>query len=486
VRPQPIDPPAAPALPDRWVFVPLVALVVWLPLPWGSKPPAAVAWFGFVAAALVAARLMLAGEQPLPRLPRAARTTLWLYTAWLGWCALYLLPLPAGLLGVLSPSARALHDAVDALPGGAAWHTLSILPGATLDEWILSANYLGLMWLVLVTCVRNRPRQRVVLWAIVLAGTFEALYGSVMTLSGLEYGFFEKKWFGAGWATGTFVNRNHLAGYLELAAAAGIALVLADLRVQDPQTWRERLRQLIDLALSPRMRVRVMIALMVIGLVLTRSRGGNIAFFVALALCGNAYILMRQPKYFVKSLLFFASLFIVDLLIVSQNYGLEKVAQRIEQTDLRTEQRMIALRDLVPAVKEYGVIGAGPGAFGVAFSPHRSPELRGYFDHAHNDPAEVLIETGVVGLWLLGTIAAVPLIHAFLILRRRRDPMAGALAFASTMGLVALGLHGLVDFNLQIPANGATLMVLVALCLSVSSRSSKPPAPSPGPAGSTP
>jgi len=43
------------------------------------------------------------------------------------------------------------------------------------------------------------------------------------------------------------------------------------------------------------------------------------------------------------------------------------------------------------------------------------------------------------------------------------------------MALVSLGIHGLADFNLRIPAVAATLVTLMALALSCSSRPSQQP-----------
>lgn len=452
LRPEPVDAPAGAAAPrpaDRWIFAALLLLLLWLPLPWGSKPEAATALFGFLAAALAAARLALVLRgHALPELPGAARFALGLGLAWLAWNLIHAL-------------------------------TFSILPGASLDQALLTASYLALFWLVLVCVARNRPRQRLVLTVLLLSGVAQALYGTVMTLSGIEYGFLEPKTHGIGWATGTFVNRNHFAGYLELTLAAGIALVLADLRAGAPQTWRQRLAGLVELALSPRMRTRVMIAVMVIALVLTRSRMGNVAFFAALALCGGLYIVLRHPRHFLKSLLLFASLFAVDLLIVSEQYGLQQVVQRIEQTELQSEQRMLVLQDLEPVIRQHWITGAGPGTFAAAYSPYRSADVRPYFDHAHNDYAQFLIETGVVGCALLALLAGTVLLHALRVLRRRSDPMAAALAFAGAMGLTAIGIHSLVDFNLRIPAVAATLLVLMALALSCSSHSSRPASPAP-------
>lgn len=425
---------------DGWIFAGLVVLLFWLPLPWGSKPPAAAALLGLLAAALLVARLAMRAL-PLPELTPAAKAVSVLWLAWLGWCA--------------------VHAAF-----------LSIAPGASLDALLAGASYLCLFWLVLATAARNRKRQRLLLATVMLAGVAQAVYAIVMTLSGLEYGFLAPKVHGIGWATGTFVNRNHLAGYLELALAAGIALVLADLRVHGERGWRHALSTLAELALSPRLRTRLLLAVMVIALVLTRSRMGNVALFASLATCGGLYVLFRHPKYFGKSLVFFLSLVLIDVLIVSRQYGLEQVVQRLESTELESEQRVLAWRDLAPVVDQYWLTGAGPGSFPVAFAPYRSAEVHRFFDHAHNDHLEFVIEAGVIGYGLLAGIGVIALAHGLALVRRRRDPMACAIGFAGAMGLTAIAIHGLADFNLHIPAVAATLVALMALMLSVSAERS--------------
>lgn len=468
----------SPALPDRWLFGALLLLLAWLPWPWGSRTEAATAFFGAASSALTMWRLVLLQRGAgLPVFTRGARVALGMLLAWLGWLVFQITPLPATVLAVLSPSSHAVHAAVAALPAGGASFTPSILPGATLDLLLLSGSYLCLFWLVLVSVARNRPRQRLVLTTLVFTGLAQALYGTVMTLSGWEYGFFEPKVHGIGLATGTFVNRNHLAGYLELALGAGIALVLADLRTTPTRGWRQAAQALLDLALSPKMRTRVMLAVMVIALVLTRSRMGNIAFFTALGLCGGTYVFLRHRRYFLPSLIFVLSLFVVDLMILSKQFGLQQLAERIEATDPQTEQRTVAFQELRPLLAEYALTGSGLGTFGAAYSPHRSEKISGYFDHAHNDHLEFAIETGIVGYGLLFALGTWTLFHALTVVARRRDPMACALGFAGAMGLVSLGIHGLADFNLRVPAVAATLIALMALTLSCSSRSSEPSAP---------
>ncbi len=45
----------------------------------------------------------------------------------------------------------------------------------------------------------------------------------------------------------------------------------------------------------------------------------------------------------------------------------------------------------------------------------------------------------------------------------RRDRLLQGMGFAATMGIIALLIHSAVDFNLQIPANAAMFVILMAL-----------------------
>src|SRR6185436_1554826 len=69
------------------------------------------------------------------QLLRAARPAFALLGLWLAWLALQCIPLPAGLVRVLSPQAAALH-ALAAPYAGDAWITLSVDPNASLVFWL--------------------------------------------------------------------------------------------------------------------------------------------------------------------------------------------------------------------------------------------------------------------------------------------------------------------------------------------------------------
>lgn len=456
---------------DRWIFAGLLALLFWLPLPWGSNTPWSAALLATLSLSLVSMWLMLAAlgvVRPGYKLSRLAAPALW-WALWLGWLGLALLPMSLDALGRWSPAAAQLYGQAGALIDGVT-PRISIAPGATAAAWLLSAGYAALYFLVMLTCIRRPDRIRLVLLTIVVAGLAQALYGSLMVLSGLEYGFFREKLFYRDVATGTFVNRNHLAGYLQLAGAAALGLILADLSIDGgARSWRQRALDFIAWAFSPKVRIRIVLVIMAVALVMTRSRMGNIAFFAALVICGMGYILLRHRQLAFRAFLLFSSVILIDLLIVSQWYGLEQLVERIETTEMEGEGRTQFLEEVPPVIETYWQAGAGLGAFAQAYAPYRSPQMRQYFDHAHNDYIEFLIETGAPGLLLLASFVLAHAVHALRVVRLRRCRLGGAAAFAALMSMTAVGIHSLTDFNLQIPANAATLIGLMALVAACSS-----------------
>ncbi|MEQ1438052.1 O-antigen ligase family protein [Fontimonas sp. SYSU GA230001] len=474
---------------DRALFAATLAFLFWLPLPWGSHRPWAADLLVAVSAGLLALRLALvaAGRAPVPHgLARQLALPLLWWVLWLAWIGFQLWPMDAAVVARWSPSSAQLYATAAELLDTPPQMRLSIAPSQTADAWLLSAGYCCLYVLIVLSCCGDRRRMGLVLGVVATAGLFQALYGSLMTLSGLEWGFFEAKQHYRRVATGTFVNRNHLAGYLELAGAAALGLILADLGSSGAQrSLRQRALALIALLFSTKMRARLALIVMAIALVLTRSRMGNVAFVSSLCLCAMLFILLRHRRYALRAFALFASIVAIDILVVSNWYGLDRVIQRLEQTDLSSDSRAVFLRHAPPAIDAYWTTGAGLGTFAVAFAPYRSAELDPYFDHAHNDYIEFLIETGTVGCGLLAIFVLAHALHALAILVRRRRRMAAAVAFAALMGMLAIAIHSTADFNLQIPANAATLLVLMALSAGCSSSSRKrrraaEPAPPPG------
>ena len=342
------------------------------------------------------------------------------------------------------------------------WQLFSLSPFDSLMSLPKGFMYAGLFTLTLLM-VTSRERLKQLVWCVAIAAAFQALYGSMMVLSGLEYGFFAEKEAYRGVATGTFVNRNSLAGYMELSLALGIGLLLAQ-----PTRYfgsaRQRLRQLIEVMLSKKVILRLLLAVMVIALVLSRSRMGNTAFFASLMVAGAlALVLMRNKTTATTVLL--GSLLVIDIAIVGTFFGVDKVAERLQNTSSQTESRDEVTRDTFTIFKDYPLVGIGAGTFTHVFPALKSEDVTsfGLYNNAHNDYAQFAAEFGAPAYVALAAVVVWSLWNALVAMRKRNSRFYQGIGFSVTMAIVAIGFHSTVDFNLQIPANASLFVVILAL-----------------------
>jgi putative inorganic carbon (hco3(-)) transporter len=447
---------ASRAPPDRLLFHAFLALLLWVPLPFGSN----VAW----ASSLMEAWIFLIAGWWLVQYYRG-KVTLnqpfvrgWPVTvcllATLLWIVVQTLPLPAGVLALLSPRALEIHSTTHSYP------SLSLDVYATRQEALQTLAYVLFFCLTLLLVNNERRIKRLAL-TIIIGGLFQATYGSLMMLSGLEYGFFIHTQGGV--ATGTFINRNHLAGYLEMCLATGIGLMLAEFSSSSAAGWRDSARYLLRTLLGDKARVRLALVVMVIGLVLTRSRMGNAAFAASLSAAGGFYLLAVR-RLSGRTITFFASLLIIDLLVVGNFFGIEKVAQRIEQTSMDSEERVSVARDALVILRDFPLTGTGAGSFYAVYPMYTSAVVvTGFTRHVEDDYLQFSCEFGLVFASVLGAAVLASLWTAIRAQLKRRNRLLQGMSFAAAMAIVALLIHSAVDFNLQIPANAAMFVVMLAL-----------------------
>jgi len=374
-------------------FFSLLILIVWLPLPYGSNH--AWAWalmeVGIFILALVWLWQYLRGKQKLTPVFSKAIPILVIWVIWLIYITFQCTPLPFSWIQWLSPQAAQVHAFTNPT-----LTTLSVDPHSTAVGLLKSISYVWLFILTLLV-VNTRPRMRWVALALVFSGLFQAFYGSFMTLSGLEYGFFHEKVYGQGLATGTFINRNHLAGYLVMCLSVGIGLLIAQLGDgASSDNWQQRFVRLLAWILSGKMLLRLSLVVMVIALVLTHSRMGNTAFFASMMIAGViALILSRHANR--ATVILLVSLIVIDIFIVGTWFGLEKVAQRLEQTSLATVTRDDVDIYTLPYWDDYFLTGSGLGSYYTTFPRYQGADVKGFWDHAHNDYLEFATETGIIG-----------------------------------------------------------------------------------------
>ena len=419
-----------------------LALLFWLPLPLGSNREWSAALFSLLTA-------LLCGGWSILQMQKGGSSNPALKPA---------LPLFGLLLLVQG------WTVIQWLSG------ISTDPGRTLHYLMLGIGY-SLLFILIIGLFHTRNRLTLLAATLVVSGTLQGFYGSLMTLSGIEWLFFVPKDSYFGVATGTFVNRNHLAGYLVMTLGVGIGLLLA-LRDGAPFRWTN----LLEMLMGPKARLRLGLVIMVIALVMTRSRMGNTAFFASLMILGALFILLNKENRLRNSLIL-ASLIIIDVLVISQFFGLDKLKDRLVNTRVENvmdgEQIIARKNELRLDVFDYGwvqlmerpIFGFGAGSFESSFQRYPGPDVPLHYDHAHNDYLQFAIEYGLIGFVLLGGFVLLALYHALKALWRRESWYRSGMGFGAAMGILGILIHSSTDFNLQIPANAATFVTLCAMAV---------------------
>lgn len=423
---------------DRTPFLIFIALLAWLPIPLGSNRPWASSLFSCVTFGLCIWWCVLYHQNKVS-IPRSFRK------AWVVILALFVCQLWVFI------SIKIPHTA-----GG------SLDPSSSFLQLLLGLSLTAIFCLTLLL-LRSEQHIKITIYTLILSGICQAIYGSLMTLSGIEYILFWPKSKGLGTAIGTFINRNQLAGYLELCLAVGIGYMITNLKDSAARNWRDFSRRLLNTLLGTKALVRIGLVIMVAALVMTHSRMGNTAFFASLAITGViALALGKQASR--ATIILLSSLIIIDIAVVGTFFGVKKVVDRIEQTTLGTIRRDEVNEHALPLLADNLLTGTGAGSFYGVFPEYRKEDIgKIYFDEAHNDYLQFAIEFGLIGF--LPLLAAV-LLSFTVALRaqwQRRDPLMRGLSFSAIMATIAYGIHSTVDYNLQIPSNAATFMVIMAM-----------------------
>ncbi|WP_029408472.1 O-antigen ligase [Thiomicrorhabdus sp. Milos-T2] len=439
---------------ERFIVAGLLAVIFWAPLPLGSNRD----WSAALLILLIAILALLRGVNLL-RQSQSDRN------------ANQRLNQP-GLVMLVLLSSTQVWVAAQWLIG---W---SDNPAASFQYLMLGIAY-TLMFVMILSLFNTRKRLTLLLSVFLVSGAFQAFWGASMVLSGVEWLFGVPKEYYLGKATGTFVNRNHLAGYLEMTIGLGIGLMLA---LRDGKAFRWR--NIIELLLGPKTKIRLAIVIMVIGLVMTQSRMGNAGFFSSLLIVGSIFVLITKEHRLRNSLLL-ASFIIIDMIVISQYFGLERLKDRIINTEVSISQedgklvfdindlRGLAFTNSIPLAQEKPLIGHGAGSFEVVFMAYAGPNFGGHFDKAHNDYIQFWVEYGIIGALPLLIFALFALYQAFRALKNKQSAYRSGVGFGAAMAIIAIIIHSASDFNLQIPANAMTFVIVCAIAVLANSHKNK-------------
>lgn len=260
--------------------------------------------------------------------------------------------------------------------------------------------------------------------------------------------------------TGTFISPNNFGGFLEMILPLGLAYTLIS-----------RLK-----AVSKVFTGYASLAILA-GVAVTGSRGSWFATAFGVVVLFLALLFHRSYR-----------LPALVLLIITLGGGIYFGAKdmflkarfrelRGPSGELTDDGRFAIWRAAVQLWHENVWWGIGPGHFNSRFGKYRAEIVQASPDRVHNDYLNTLTDWGVAGMALVGAALVLLMAGAFstwLSMRRGESAFGEqrssklALVLGASIGLLAMLVHSLVDFNMHIPANAivaVTLMALLTSCI---------------------
>lgn len=376
---------------------------------------------------------------------------------------LYLVPLPSGLVGGLP--GRALYGAAtEQLPAVAPIkaQALSLFPGATaaagLALLVPVAVFLG------VRCLDGAAALKLATLLIALAALQAILglvqYGTARTGEAL----FAVGGASAHSATGTYANRNHLAGLIEMALPLTLALFFYSVGRPDRFRGVDAIRRKAAFLASNRGTAAVaygaVTLLLLVGLIFTRSRTG-----ILLAIVGIVLSALLYARRIGGSNVFGpAGTMIALALSFGIAIGLAPVLDRFSLGALADDARWQVFALTLTRVAETFPFGNGPGTFPWAFPSVQPIELGASFiNRVHNDYLEWLFDVGAVAALLIVIIPGLYCAQWTRVYRQGEWSRARFVQVAAGIGLLLIAFHEFVDYNLFNPANQVAFALLAGL-----------------------
>ena len=325
---------------------------------------------------------------------------------------------------------------------------------ASLDALLLLSAYFFFFWIVREN-FNSKNDINLLLGLMVITATLLAIYGIYQHMAGFDalaqYAAERDIVIGGqSRVFATFISPNALAGYLALVVPLNIFLFL-----DEKIAWKKTL---------------LVISSGVMGccIVLTYSRGGCVALFVAIL----TMVLLMSKKRKKQLLSILAILAIIVFLgcFLAQYFSSPSTAAYEGFTTSSGAKtsfggRTLLWRGALTIAKTHPFLGSGIGTFSSVYSKYQYGGL--FSRHAHNTYLEILAETGFLGFLLFIVILYKILRRQFEIATKAKDKYFkdfGLVLLAASLGFV---VHNFADFVWHIPIIGLNFWILAGFTFAI-------------------
>jgi O-antigen ligase len=415
---------------------------------------------GFLSDAIIqlaAIPVLLMGLYRLPDLPSARhlRWPLLFCLAMVLVPVLQLIPLPPSVWTAL-PTGEAAAETFQLLGRELPWMPLSASPDAT---WLSLLSLLPPLAIFLSTAVLGYRERRALSLILLAVGLISVFLGLAQVAEGpaSSLRFFEVT--NPSEAVGFFANRNHFSAALYAFTMFAAAWTVEAATPSGEAGAQLDTRWIVSLVAS-----FTVLVILVAAQAIARSRAGlGLTIVALLAAMALAFCDRRNSTGVTPARLMLAAIALA--MVFAAQFALYRVLERFADDPLK-DSRLTLTRVTAEAAQRYMPFGSGMGTFVPVYALQQRPEdapYEAYANRAHNDFAELWLETGVPGLALMA-IFLVWLVVRVLQVWRRSAPVSEidlSIARAATVVIALLLAHSAVDYPLR---TGAMMAILAFAC----------------------
>jgi len=332
--------------------------------------------------------------------------------------------------------------------------TISIDIERTVEEAIKNIAYVAIFFITLYCC-HSIERQRALLISIALVATLLSIWVTSTAVVGLvNDGSYTH-------VTGSFVNKNHFAAFLNMGIAAAVGIILSAGLSERRSENRQGVSSFIVARLMDwRWHMVVYLSVLIITLLFSMSRGAWMALIMSMLI---VLVVIHNSKHNRE---WSFSTFVMLISVVGLTMllaGGEVLIQRMSELGQDAVSRQGIWKITVAIIKDFPLFGVGAGNYQYIYPSYDNGVVSSYVDHAHNDYLQLLAEQGVVSVMLLGLVIIRCLGSAVKTIRYSHNMISSAFAASALLGCSVMLLHGIVDFNFYIPSNAVYFFVFLAM-----------------------
>lgn len=334
--------------------------------------------------------------------------------------------------------------------------SLSLDPYAT-RLVILQVGMLVIFFLATTIFVDSPRRLKALVRTIAIFGFLLAVFGLTQSFTSDGSRVYWFRQLTQSTAFGPFINRHHFAGYMELALAIPLGLLLTGA----VESYKRPLYAFAAVVMA-------------MSLVATNSRGGILSlggelFFVLLVASfswGKKKDQSRSQR--VRGAVVRAALALgLVIVLVGGAVAISgpEVFTRFLGTPIAEDPstgRSHFWSVTVDVIKAYPFMGSGLGSFSVIYTRYDTRNGLYRLEQVHNDYLQTLSDAGIIG-GLIGLAFIVILFTRGFARRETHDKFRRGVSTGALAGCFAVLIHSFFDFTLHTTANALLFLVLAAL-----------------------